>query len=180
MNSNRTSVRLGEIARKIGAHLEGDAEVVIYGASPLSSAGDGEISFFANKKYRPLLATTRAAAIVIDPETPCPGHNLLRHPQPYLAFALILDLLHPDRPSTTPGIHPSAVVHAQAQVHPSASIGPLCHLDAAARVGENSRLISSVYLGPEAVVGANCLIYPGVVVMDGCRVGDNVSSTLRP
>ena len=45
--------------------LEGDPSRHIIGVATLEDAGESEISFLANPKYEKLLATTRAAAVVV-------------------------------------------------------------------------------------------------------------------
>jgi hypothetical protein len=42
---------LGEIAKSIGAELEGDAGFEIKGVGTLENAETGEISFFSNRRY---------------------------------------------------------------------------------------------------------------------------------
>jgi UDP-3-O-[3-hydroxymyristoyl] glucosamine N-acyltransferase len=62
------------------------------------------------------------------------------------------------------GVHPSAVVHPQAQVHASAHVGPLCVVEAGAQIGAHSVLRSGVWLGQDCVLGERCLIQPGAVI----------------
>ena len=176
MKSLRNKVRLTlqELADRIDGKVEGDGQVVITGAAPIQSATDGEISFVVNDRYVKYLATTHAAAVVLDEKTECSRLPVLRHPNPYLAFAYIIDLLYPDLPLVSPGTDPTAVVEEDVTIDASAAVGPLCHIRSGASIGKGSQLVSSVFVGRNVTISENCLIYPGVRIMDGCRIGNNV------
>lgn len=165
---------LGEIARQVNAKLEGDSDIEITGAAPIETADTGEITFVANPHYRKYLEGTRAAAVILDETTPCTGPAVVRHQNPYLTFARIIDMLYTDQPLAETGIHPSAVIEDDVTIDSTAAIGPLCHICRGATIGKNSQLASSVYLGPDAAIGEQCLIYPGVRIMRSCRIGDKV------
>ena len=173
--SNRNvSLSLGELAERVGARLEGDGKVKITGAAPIATAAEGEITFLANRRYLKHLENTRAAAVVLDMDTACSGRPALRHVNPYLTFARVIDILYPDRRLVEGGIHESAVVETGAAVDPSAAIGPLCHVRTGAVIGKNTQLVSSIYVGPEVSIGDDCLIYPGVRILAGSRIGSRV------
>jgi len=171
---NSASLTLREIADRVGGQVEGNDKVAITGAAPIQTATGCEISFVANERYAKYLQTTHAAAVVLDLKTKCSHLPVLRHPNPYLAFAYVIDLLYPEAPLLQPGIDPAAVVEKDSAVDSTAAIGPLCHLRSGASVRKGSQLVSSVFLGCNASVGENCLLYPGVRIMDDCRIGNNV------
>jgi len=62
--------------------------------------------------------------------------------------------------ATTTGIHPTAVVHPQADVDPSATIGPYCVVDAGVRIGPGTVLQNHVTVHGPTRLGADCVIYP--------------------
>ncbi len=171
---NRTSYTLRELAGRIGGKVVGDDLVAVSGAAPIETATRQDISFVANVRYLKFLETTRAGAVVAGPQVECDRVPLLRHDNPYLAFARILDLLYPAEMHLPPGIHPTAVIEDDVAIDPTAGIGPLCHIRSGATVGPGCQLVSSVYLGRHVTVGRDCLLYPGVRIMDNCRLGDNV------
>jgi UDP-3-O-[3-hydroxymyristoyl] glucosamine N-acyltransferase len=76
------------------------------------------------------------------------------------------------RPDVRPGIHPSAVVAPDAVIGEGATIGPLVVIGPDASVGSRSIILSQATLAAGATLGADCLIYPGVRIGWGCRVGD--------
>src|SRR5258708_19074773 len=92
------------------------------------------------------MESTRATAVWLGPERAagCPVAALI-DPNPYLAYARIADLLHPQAPPAA-GIHSTAVVSASARVAASASVGPLAVIEDDAGIGERG------------VVGPRCLL----------------------
>lgn len=165
---------LADLAARVGAEVSGDGTTGITGVNTIEAADMGDLSFVANKKYAQFIPKTRASALVLDFETPCDRLPAIRHANPYLTFARIIDILFPVERQVAPGVHQSCQIDPTASIATGAGIGPLCDLQAGVTVGENSQLISSVFVGHHATIGANCLIYPGVRILAGSRLGDNV------
>ncbi len=165
---------LAQLADKIGGTVDGDGGVVITAAAPIESAGPADISFVANERYAKYVASTCAGALVLHPKVPCTRVPVIRHENPYLAFACIVDFLYPDEPLVAPGNDPSAVISASAEVDTGAGIGPLCHVRDGARIGKGTELVSSVFVGRNVTIGEGCRIYPGVCIMDGTTIGNRV------
>lgn len=159
---------LGEAAALVGGELRGgDPARLVTGVGPLQAAGPEEISFLDNRRYAPLLAETRAAAVVLvgDLAGKLPaGTAAIVTAQPYLAFARIAARLHP-LPSPRPVIHPTAVVD------PSARLGEGCEIGPYAVVGAGAEIGARCVIGPHAVIG------DGVVLGEGCRIGPHASVT---
>jgi UDP-3-O-[3-hydroxymyristoyl] glucosamine N-acyltransferase len=173
-SKNNPGLTLGELAAAIGGELEGEANRVVRTAAPIETAGPDDISFVANEKYVKYIATTKAGALVLAPDIPCPDTPVIRHQNPYLAFAHAVDLLYPGEPLVSEGIDPSAVVDPDAEVDGSARIGPLCRIGPGCRIGRNCQLVASVYVGKNVQLGDDTLLYPGVRVMSDCIIGDRV------
>ena len=168
-------ITLGEIAAFLGARLQGDAECIIEGVAELKSATPSFLSFLANPKYAPLLASSQAGALLIG-ENDAPkaaGKNLLISKNPYRDFARVLAKYFDTRRHPE-GVHPSASVHPDALVAPSARLGAFCVIEKGAVVGERTVLYPFSYVGPSAAIGDDCLIYPFASVMEGCRLGSRV------
>jgi UDP-3-O-[3-hydroxymyristoyl] glucosamine N-acyltransferase len=163
-------VTLAALATALGCHLDGDGAVLIRGVATLDQAGPGDLTFLTNPRYAHLLASTRASAALVGADVTDAPCALLRCDEPYVALARALALLAPpERPAS--GVHPTAVVAADASVDASASIGPYAVVDSRARIG------ARVVLGPHVVVGAGTTIgddswlHAHVSVREGCRLG---------
>ncbi len=166
--------KLTELAEKVGGTVEGNGSVEITEAAPIASAAANQISFVANVKYARFIEDTNAAALVLAPDIECKRVPVLRHENPYLAFAQIVDILYPTPQLVEIGIDGSAVVSDQAQIDSSAAVGPLCTVGKNARLGKDTQLVGSVYVGRDVEIGEGCLIYPGAMILDGTRIGNNV------
>jgi UDP-3-O-[3-hydroxymyristoyl] glucosamine N-acyltransferase len=171
---------LGELAVRFGLTLRGEPGLVVRSVATLSHAQSGTLSFLANSHYRKQLQSTRATAVLVSPADAavCPVAALI-DPNPYLAYARIAALMHPQA-SPAPGIHPSAVVAPPAQI--AANIGPLAVIEDGARIGErvfigpgcivqrgacvgaDSTLVSRVNLYPGVTLGQRCILHAGAVV----------------
>jgi UDP-3-O-[3-hydroxymyristoyl] glucosamine N-acyltransferase len=74
----------------------------------------------------------------------------------------------------TPGIHPSAVVDASAQLGNRVSIQPLAVIEAGAQIGDDTIIGAGSYVGHETVIGSVCHIYPHVTIRERSRIGSRV------
>ena len=126
---------LGQLAERLGATLRGAADKQIRGLATLQDAGPEQLSFLSNAQYRKYLAETRAGVVLLTAEDAegYPGDALLVA-NPYLAFAQLSHLFDP-KPVAPTGVHPTAVIAADAQVDPTASIGAYAVIESGARIG---------------------------------------------
>jgi len=169
---------LSELAASVGGEVVGDGEIEISGVASIEDAALGTITFIASPKYRHLLATTKATALIVPMEgdmgeDTAQGLNLLRVANPYLAFAKILAIFQPP-PARYDGVHPRAEVHEGAVVGDGVSIHPFAVVDEGASIGDRVVLYPGVYIGRNAVVEDDALLYPNVTVREGCRIGRRV------
>ena len=170
----RMSFSLAELAGRFGGTVLGDAAVRIRQVAPLESAGPGELSFLASRKYQKLLSTTRAAAVLL-PEDAAAATQLPRIvcKNPYATYARIATLINPEhRPAA--GIHARAVIDAQAKVAPSASVGPCAVVEAGAEIGDGVVIGAHCFVGERARIGSHSRLHPNVTVYHDCLIGERV------
>src|SRR5256885_3879288 len=172
-------MKLSEVAQKLGCRLEGDPETDIQGVAGIEHASAGQLTFLANRRYFPLLKTTRASAVLIDErislgrEPGLPSIAALRSANPYLAFAHAIELFY-RAPRYAPGIHPTAVISASARIGEGAHIGPYCFVDDEAEIGQKAVLHSFVTIYRGAKIGDDFLAHAHAVVREFCQVGHRV------
>jgi UDP-3-O-[3-hydroxymyristoyl] glucosamine N-acyltransferase len=166
-------MKLGKIAEHLGCELEGDAQIEITGVAGIDDAGPGELTFLANRKYRPALETTRASAILLAREGTLSPIAALRSANPYLDFARAIELFHPPA-SFSPGVHPTAVLAASAKIGPGAHIGPYCFIADLVEIGRNAVLHSFVCIYQGARIGDDFFAHSHACVRERCRIGDRV------
>lgn len=162
---------LAEIAEKIGARLQGEADARIDRLASVEQAGPGALCFAESARYAEQVAQGAAGAIVVGEDFPeLPGCNLLRAAEPRLAFLKAMELFVP--PLSDTGIDPRAWVAEDARLAERVSIGPGAVIAAGARVGTGTRIDSGAYIGPGVSIGADCHIKPNASVLDQVVLGD--------
>lgn len=167
-------MKLAEIAKRLGAHLEGDGDVEINGVAGIEEAGPGQITFVANPRYATAAHRTRASALVVTPDFPRLETATLRDKNPYLIFAHVIELFYKE-PKYAAGVHSTAVIHPSAQLGRNAAIGAYVVIDADVTIGDNCTLLPHVVIYRGVKVGNNFLAHAHAVVREHCRLGDNVT-----
>lgn len=165
---------LGELAERVGAELRGPAELAISGLAALQDAGPQQLTFLANAQYRKHLASCRAAAVLLTPaDAEGFAGNALVLANPYLAFAQLSHLFD-RKPVAAPGIHPTAIVAADAVVDPSASVGPGVVIESGAVIGARVTLGAHCVIGARSVIGEDGWLAPRVTLYHDVRIGQRV------
>jgi UDP-3-O-[3-hydroxymyristoyl] glucosamine N-acyltransferase len=166
---------LGEIARYLDAELEGDPSVKITGVAGIQEARAGDLTFLANPKYASFLATTSASAVIVGPSVGPARSSLprIKHPNPYLAFARVLELFAGAREFPS-GIHPTAVVAEGGEVEKGAHLGPQVVVETGARIKAGAVIMAGCFVGAGSEIGENSLVYPNVTIREDVTVGKNV------
>jgi len=162
------ALQLGAIVDALGGELRGDATLSIERLSPLQNAQPDALSFLSHPKYQQELAASKAGCVIVSPamsEAAAARGACIVTPDPYLYFARLTQLWKAShaRPEAE-RIHPSAVVHPEAQVDSTARIGALCVIERGARIGAGTVLKSRVTVSEDCTIGERCLLHPGVVI----------------
>ena len=168
------TITLGQLAEFLGATLRGPADKQITGLATLQEAGPDQVSFLANPQYRKFLATTQAAAVLLKP-TDAEGYaaDALLVPDPYLAYARISHLFDP-KPEAAVGVHPTAVVAADAFVDPAASVGAYAVIESGARIAAGVTIGAHCFIGARSVIGEGGWLAPRVTLYHDVRIGQRV------
>jgi UDP-3-O-[3-hydroxymyristoyl] glucosamine N-acyltransferase len=169
----RAGFTLGELAEALQARLDGDPTRVVTGVAPLESAGPDEISFLTDPRYREAARASRAGAFVVPPEVADLPGPMLHCPAPQQALIALIRLFHPVA-APPAGVHPSAVVAADARLDPTATVGAQCVIEAGAVIGPRVHLHALVHVGPGVEVGEASVVYPHVSLREGVRLGRRV------
>jgi UDP-3-O-[3-hydroxymyristoyl] glucosamine N-acyltransferase len=167
------SYSLREIAAQLGGEVLGNGDVIIARMASLANAKTGDLSFLADTKYRSLLTTTEASAVVVGEA----ARTLTDLPRivtdnPYAYFARASALLNP-KPALEPGVEQSAFVHSTAEVPASASIGAHCHVGRNVRIGEHVIIGPGCVVGDDVIIGEGCTLHANVTIYEGCELGRN-------
>ena len=143
----------------------------------MHKAGPGDLTFVANARYLPKLATTRASAVILGRATAdarLVSCAVLHSDDPYSAFAHAVALFAPDNPPAT-GIDPLSAVASDAVIGADASIGPFVTVGAGAAIGARTIVHPNVVVGAGARIGDDCVIHAQVSIRDRVVIGDRVT-----
>ena len=156
--------KLADIAAEIGAEINSaDSAKIIKDLAALSSAKDGDLTFFDNSKYLNQFLATKATACIVHTKygkTETAGVIKLVVPEPYKAYAKIAQkFYHPVK--ATGAVHPTAIVHETAKLGANCSVGPYSVIGKNVVIGKNSIIGASCTI-QAAQIGANCIIHTGV------------------
>lgn len=168
------TMKLGELAERLGAELRGNAELEVTGVKGIEEAGPHEVTFVANPKYGGLARKTHAAAVLVEPEFPEIDAATLRLKNPYHAFSRALGFFY-QPPAYAPGIHPTAVVDPTAEIGPGAHIGAYVVVGPGVKLGPNATLLPHVVLYPGVQAGSHLFAHAHAVVREHCVLGDHVT-----
>ncbi|MEK6301037.1 MAG: UDP-3-O-(3-hydroxymyristoyl)glucosamine N-acyltransferase [Acidobacteriota bacterium] len=174
-------MKLSEIARQFGCELDGDGRIEVSGVATLELAGERDISFLTNAKYFNEAKATNASAIIAGLDCPPVGPALLRHKNPYLIFAKIVELFFPPSQEAA-GIHPTAWIADSARVGTGVAIGAHsyvgdnvvvedrviirsgCSLYAGSRIGEGSLIHAGCVVRENVIIGRRCIVHSNSVI----------------
>ncbi|AVX24045.1 UDP-3-O-(3-hydroxymyristoyl)glucosamine N-acyltransferase [Pseudomonas syringae] len=168
------TIKLGQLAEFLGATLRGDKDIEITGLATLQEAGPGQVSFLANPKYRKLLVDTQATAVLLKPAD-AEGYtgNALVVPDTYLAYARISHFFDP-KPKSSAGVHPTAVIAADALIDPAASIGAFAVIESGVRIAAGVTIGAHCFIGARCVIGEGGWLAPRVTLYHDVRIGKRV------
>lgn len=155
---------LDELAWRTGGRVEGDGAVSLERVATLTSADVKAIAFFSNRKYRADVASSGAGALIVgEADTGLSSKPRLVHAQPYVCFARVAQLFHPQA-HQAPGIHSCAAVAPSVTLGAGASVGAHVSIGAGAVIGANAVLYPNVTICPGTVIGRNVVIHAGAVI----------------
>ena len=173
---------VSELAAQVDGRLIGDGSIHIARVADISDAGAGEIAYVEGEKFFETAKASQATCLIVPPEFVASvelirehefGPVLIEVAKPKLAFALIAELLHPQK-QREPFVHPSAVIAESADIDLTVFIGPHVSIGEETRVGAGTRIEAGVVIGDQVSVGRDCILQPGVVLYDNVTIGDRV------
>ena len=166
------STTLGELANRFDCVVEGNPDTRISAVGTLDGAGPDAVAFLANPHYRPLLATTRAAAVILAPgdAANCPVPALV-HTNPYYVYAKVAGFLFPVV-RQSPGTSAHAVVDENAQLGEDVTIGAFSIVEENVQIGPRSFVGPGCIIGTGSIIGADCQLLSHVTICQRTRIGD--------
>src|SRR5687767_13496850 len=119
-------VTVAEIVARLGGEAVGDPAVSIDRIAPLESAQATHIAFLAHPRYRSQLERSAAGCVIVGEQVrdmAAARGSAIITPDPYLYYARLSQWWAQLHGGPAAGVHPSAVVEADAVIGPGASVG---------------------------------------------------------
>jgi UDP-3-O-[3-hydroxymyristoyl] glucosamine N-acyltransferase len=172
---------VGEIARAIGARVNGDEKVEISGVASIAAASSGDLVFVEDQQHLVEALKSAAGAVISDKPAGIAANTkpILIAVHPKLAFAraaaLIASAPQNSAQHRARGVHPSVIVLPSATVAQDVTIGPWTFVGEGARIGERTWIATGCMIGRGVQIGVDCRIYPNVTIYPGTRIGNGAT-----
>jgi len=167
---------VGDVAGLVGGTVEGPSELLLEELRTPEEAGPADLAAV----FRPAALarlSARAGCVLLPVGLAVPEGrvaSLIRVPDAEVALDRLAAACVPQPQAPAPGVHPTAVVEAGAQLGDGVAIGAHAFVGARAHLGPRSRLWPGACVGADAVLGADCTLFFRVVIGDRCLLGDRV------
>lgn len=168
-------MRTKDIAEALAGRLDGDGAIEVDRVvHPARAERATDLALAVNASAVAALADSKAQAVVVSTEHPVPSGSfpaIITAGEPRMALAKLTALF--DRgPSRDNGVHPTAIVAADAVLGSGVSIGPYTVVGARSRIGDGTVILSHAAIGADVAIGAEGLIHAGVRIGDRCEIGE--------
>jgi len=174
---------IAELSAHVDGRLLGDGAIHIERVAELGSAAAGDIAYVDGEKFFEAALTSGASCLIVPREFVDAlrvqtaekefGPALIEVTKPKLAFALIAELLHPQK-RREPYVHSTAVIAETADIDLTVYIGPHVSIGEHTRIEAGTRVEAGVVIGDHVSVGHDCVFHPGTVLYDDVTIGDRV------
>ena len=161
------------IAALVSGELIGDGKTAVSGVAPLDRADASHLSILSSGKYAPMMATTKAGVVLVDPEF----RDAAGAPRARIIVKQPLEKLLSLLPRLYPPEAPASGVASTARIGKGASLGERVSVGEYAIIGARAKLGNGVVIGPHCVVGDGVSIgdgtrlWPGVTINSGAALG---------
>ncbi|MGA3293985.1 MAG: UDP-3-O-(3-hydroxymyristoyl)glucosamine N-acyltransferase [Candidatus Acidiferrales bacterium] len=163
----------GELAKYLGAGLEGDALAPVSGVASPERAHGEDLIYLDSPRHQERIAGSPARCVIARPGVPIVGKTILRTNDPKLAFAKAAAwLLKEARPQAS--VHSTAIVPRSARLAQDVSVGPYVVIEDDVTIGAGTVIGAFCFLGRGARLGEFCRLHPRVTLYAGARLGNRV------
>jgi UDP-3-O-[3-hydroxymyristoyl] glucosamine N-acyltransferase len=167
------SFTTADIATRLDGEVLGDGTAVLTGFALAQTAKPGDLTFAESAEYFAAVEQSAATAVIAGNQFTSSTKTVIRVANPRVAFARALAVFFPER-RFAPGIHPSAVIAASAQMDPTAHIGPHCTIGERVKLGAHCVLQAGDFIGDDSVLGEGTNLYPNVTIYAHSQIGRRV------
>jgi UDP-3-O-[3-hydroxymyristoyl] glucosamine N-acyltransferase len=164
-----------DIAEALSGRLDGDGGIDVDRlVHPARAERPSDLAIAMSAEAAVSLSQSKARAVVVSAKRPVGSGSfpaIIAVDETRMALAKLTALFDPG-PWHDKGIHPTAVVAADAKLGGGVSIGPHVVIGPRSRIGAGTKIMPQVTIGADVAIGAQGLFHSGVRIGDGCTIGD--------
>jgi UDP-3-O-[3-hydroxymyristoyl] glucosamine N-acyltransferase len=164
----------GELAKYLGAHLEGDETSRLKGVASPERAGAEDLIYLASPRHADRAAESAARCVIAPEGTRLAGKTVIEGRDPKLAFAKAAMWLVATPAAASATVHPTAVISADAKLGAGVSVGPYGVIESEVEIGAGTAIGAFGFIGRGSRVGEHCVLHPRVTLYAGSRLGNRV------
>lgn len=182
MKPTKSSLLSADLATILKGELHGAADLIITELAPLHEPKAGAITFIRGRSkaaaWRSLIKLPQMAVLIEPSLLPDPELisslkcTLIAVSNSHAAFIDVVNRFYAPEDLEC-SIHPSAIIDPSAEIPLDVSIGAFCVVGPRVKLASKAVLHNSVTLCRDVTIGARSELYSGVVVREGCTVGDD-------
>jgi UDP-3-O-[3-hydroxymyristoyl] glucosamine N-acyltransferase len=164
---------IGDIARALGAEAFGNKELVVSGVSEPADASAKDLALALKPAFADTLKKGQARAAMLWAGADWESYGLeaaILAPRARFAMSGLSKLFDPGQ-GYAQGIHPSAIIHPDAEIGENITIGAMSVVEAGASIGANSVIGPQCYIGTDATIGADAFLYDNVTIAARVTIG---------
>ena len=170
-----SGISLKELARKIGADLQGDPDKEVLGLNTLDLASSDEVAFISRESYISSISSTSAGALICskDLSEGFVGNKLIGE-DPYFLYAKCTKIFKELSSNNLDfGISDLAYIGKGASVSTKSSIANFVNISDGATIEDDVIIGSGAFIGENSIVRRGSRIYPNVAIYDSVEIGKN-------
>ena len=166
-----------ELARILNGTVQGNPDASVRRFAKIEHGKSGDLCFFANPKYEQYVYTSKASILLVNKDfqpSAEVGPTMVRVDNAYAALADLLKHVADSKKAYRRHRSFFSIVPLSAKVGRKVYIGPHCHIGRNVKIGDRCRIVGNVYIGDGTEIGKDCIIYAGVSIYPGMKIGDRV------
>jgi UDP-3-O-[3-hydroxymyristoyl] glucosamine N-acyltransferase len=164
-----------DIAKALSGRLDGDGGIDVDRlVHPARAERSSDLAVAMSAGAAVSLSQSKARAVVVSARHPVSAGSfpaIITVGETRMALAKLTALFDPG-PWQDKGIHPTAVVAADAKLGEGVSVGAYVVIGPRSRIGAGTKIMPQVTIGADVAIGAHGLFHSGVRIGDGCAIGD--------
>ncbi len=146
----KQKIKVADIAKQFNGKLIGKQDAEIGSINEIHKLENDSLTFVDNEKYYNKVIASKAIAILIDKETPCPPEKtLIIVENPFDVYNQLAKKVQPFTPSEK-------------------------YISESAQIGVYTKIQPGVFIGNNVKIGNHCIIHSNVSIYDNVVIGNGV------